>query len=122
MSEKLMKRLDELLTLSLHGNCDDFSYYMRYKQEETVKLIKKALTPPTVEEIIKEFKMLKNYKDTRIEYLNGNFVYYPMDRGSMKNTYITIAGSDLNGFSINARITEKFAHKITMFFINRSVK
>lgn len=37
------ERLSELLMFALHGNADDLSDYMRERQKETVRLVKKIL-------------------------------------------------------------------------------
>ena len=89
---------------------------MMYELEEKLKPII-ALTPPTADEIVKEYKLLKGYEDKRIEYKDGNFIYYPMDKGIMKNTHITLAGRDRNGYRIQGPITKEFMHKITSFFM-----
>ena len=98
-----------------HEVIDDSSYSLQRMIQ-----IYKVSTPPTANEIVKEFKNLKGYENKRVEYLNGNFVYYPMDSGIMKNNFITIAGNDRNGYRIQGPITKEFMHKITTFFMNRS--
>ena len=84
---------------------------------ETLDYCIQSLTPPNKDEIVKEYKLLKGYEDKRIEYKDGNFIYYPMDRGIMKNTHITLAGRDRNGYHIQGPITKEFMHKITSFFM-----
>ena len=110
-----MMKISNIMSLKHHN------VFMLFSDIEiNLNKVQQALTPLTAKDIIKEYKSLKGYEDKRVEYLNGNFVYYPMDKGIMKNTYITIAGSDRNGYRIQGPITKEFMHKITTFFMNGS--
>jgi len=76
--------------------------------------------PTTAEEIIEEIEAVYGYE--RVAFEGGNFVYYPMSSGHMKNTSITLFGSDLNGYNITIRVSKAFAYKVTAFLIEEEIR